>query len=127
MFPRIDLESVTNSLENAPVMAMQWYVFFLLLLFVNYELIRTYLYFLFSNDDSSIRNDSVIRAAPRSCLVDNIGACDDSDIGGHNTKQRDLESPQFQSDYSELLSITLSSEMYGIKNIDCLFYYKLLR
>ena len=127
MFPRIDIESATNSLENAPVMAMQWYVFFLLLLFVNYELIHTYLYFLFSNDDSSVRNDSVIRAPPRSCLVDNIGACDDSDIGGYNTKQCDLESPQFQSDYSESLSLTSSSEMYGIKNIDCLFYYTLLR
>ena len=98
----------------------------LLLLFVNYELIHTYLYFLFSNNESSIRNDSFIRAPPRSCLVDNIGACVDSDIGGH-TKPRDLESPQFQSDYSELVSITSSSEMYGIKNIDCLFYYKLLR
>lgn len=101
--------------------------FFLLLLFVNYELIHTYLYFLFSNDDSSVRNDSIIRAPPRSCLVDNIGACDDSDIGGYNTKQCDLESPQFQSDYSESLSLTSSSEMYGIKNIDCLFYYTLLR
>jgi hypothetical protein len=105
------------------------------MLFVNYELIRTYLYFLFSNDDSSIRNDSVIRAAPRSCLVDNIGACDDSDIGGHNTKQRDLESPQFQSDYSELLEEGKSSSIESVvavtesleeyRNTRLHFYYNL--
>ena len=56
----------------------------------NLELIHTYLFFfLFSNDESC-------------------------DIGGH-TKPLDLESPLFQSDYSELLSMTSSSEMYGIK------------
>ena len=114
MFPRIDLESVTNSLENAPVMAKEWYVFFSFISICKLELIHTYFFFLFSNDENSIRNDSFIRAPLRTSLVDNIGACVDSDIGGH-TKPRDLESPQCLSDYSELLSMTSSSEMYGIQ------------
>jgi hypothetical protein len=64
------------------------------------------LFFLFSNDESCIRIDSFISAPLRECI--------DCDIEGH-TKPLDLESPLFQSDYSELLSMTSSSEMYGIK------------
>lgn len=56
-------------------------------------------------------------------LISNDESCD---IGGH-TKPLDLESPQFLSDYSELLSMTSSSEMYGIKKYRLSIYYKLLR
>ena len=76
--------------------------FFSFIIICKLELIHTYLFFLFSNDESSIRNDSFISAPLR------------ESSGGH-IKPLDLESPQFQSDYSELLSMTSSSEMYGIK------------
>lgn len=80
--------------------------FFSFIIICKLELIHTYLFFLFSNDESSIRNDSFISAPLRESI--------DCDIGGH-IKPLDLESPQCQSDYSELLCMTSSSEMYGIK------------